>query len=209
MATIGQIVYNLEDQNNPGMYLSTIDDTVTGETISSHDRYAELKNKRNIFSSVFNKDVILSKLGIQAPPGTRFVLNGKNIIIGTSGLYELDEESLPEIEKGAFKFIAPELYELDETLTQELLNSSIEALNTLEAERIKAINEIKPDENGNLTTEDYEVYLTLNQDFIEKYNEAQVNYLYALSGVYVKVENPNTTLYNIIIDYIQEGESAE
>ena len=205
MATIGQIVYNLEDQNNPGMYLSTSED---GSKINSHDRYnTQEVSKRDIFSSVFNNDVILSKLGIQAPPGTRFVLNGKNIMIGTSGLYELDEESLPEITKGNFKFIAPDLYELDETLTQELLDSSIEALNTLEAERTKAINEIKPDENGNLT--DYEAYLALNQDFIEQYNEAQVNYLYALSGVYVKVENPNTTLYNIIIDYIQEGESTE
>lgn len=208
MATIGQIVYNLEDQNNPGMYLSTSED---GSNINSHDRYTTPQDgKRNIFESVFgDNDVILSKLGIQAPPGTRFILNGKNIMIGTSGLYELDEESLPEIKKNNFKFIAPVLYELDQTLTQELLNSSIEALNTLEAERIEAISEIKPDENGNLATEDYEAYLTLNQDFIEKYNEAQVNYLYALSGVYVKVKNPNTTLYNIIIDYIQEGESAE
>lgn len=32
----------------------------------------------------------LVKLGIQAPVGTKFVINGENIRIGATGIYELD-----------------------------------------------------------------------------------------------------------------------
>lgn len=32
----------------------------------------------------------LVKLGIQAPIGTKFVINGENIRIGATGIYELD-----------------------------------------------------------------------------------------------------------------------
>lgn len=32
----------------------------------------------------------LVKLGIQAPVGTKFVINGETIRIGTTGIYELD-----------------------------------------------------------------------------------------------------------------------
>ena len=41
----------------------------------------------------------ISQLGIQALPGTKFYLNGSNdpIIIGHTGIYELDLEGLAEI----------------------------------------------------------------------------------------------------------------
>ena len=52
-----------------------------------------------ISGSVFSTYVPMVQLGIQALPGTKFYLNGSNnpIIIGSTGIYELDLYGLTEI----------------------------------------------------------------------------------------------------------------
>ena len=55
---------------------------------------------RNLISgSVFKNYVPIIQLGIQTLPGTKFYLNGSNnpIIIGNTGIYELDLQGLSEI----------------------------------------------------------------------------------------------------------------
>lgn len=55
---------------------------------------------RNLVSgSLLSKFVPILQLGIQTLPGTKFYLNGSNnpIIVGNTGIYELDLESLPKI----------------------------------------------------------------------------------------------------------------
>ena len=55
---------------------------------------------RNLISgSVFSKYVPILQLGIQTLPGTKFYLNGSNnpIIVGNTGIYELDLQGLTEI----------------------------------------------------------------------------------------------------------------
>lgn len=55
---------------------------------------------RNLISgTAFSKYVPILQLGIQALPGTKFYLNGSNnpIIIGSTGIYELDLQGLTEI----------------------------------------------------------------------------------------------------------------
>lgn len=55
---------------------------------------------RNLISgSVFKDFVPMIQLGIQALPGTKFYLNGSNnpVIIGNTGIYELDVQGLTEI----------------------------------------------------------------------------------------------------------------
>ena len=57
-------------------------------------------NYRNLISgSVFKDYVPMLQLGIQSLPGTKFYLNGSNnpIIIGNTGIYELDVQGLTEI----------------------------------------------------------------------------------------------------------------
>lgn len=57
-------------------------------------------NLRNLISgSVFRDFVPIVQLGIQTLPGTKFYLNGSNnpIIVGTTGIYELDLQNLSEI----------------------------------------------------------------------------------------------------------------
>ena len=55
---------------------------------------------RNLISgSVFSNYMPIMQLGIQALPGTKFYLNGSNnpIIIGNTGIYELDLWGMAEI----------------------------------------------------------------------------------------------------------------
>lgn len=57
-------------------------------------------NYRNLISgSVFQPYMPIIQLGIQSLPGTKFYLNNSNdpIIIGHTGIYELDLEGMAEI----------------------------------------------------------------------------------------------------------------
>lgn len=57
-------------------------------------------NYRNLVSgSIFQDYMPVTQLGIQALPGTKFYLNNSNnpIIIGHTGIYELDLEGLAEV----------------------------------------------------------------------------------------------------------------
>lgn len=68
---------------------------------NSNKNYPQAKvNYRNLVSGRLFQDYMpISQLGIQALPGTKFYLNGSNdpIIIGHTGIYELDLEGLAEI----------------------------------------------------------------------------------------------------------------
>lgn len=55
---------------------------------------------RNLTSgSIFGKDVPITQLGIQALPGVKFYLNNSTqpIIIGQTGIYEINLEGIAEI----------------------------------------------------------------------------------------------------------------
>ncbi len=61
---------------------------------------------RNLISgSAFSKYVPIVQLGIQSLPGTKFYINGANnpIIIGNTGIYELDLQGLTEISSLQFE----------------------------------------------------------------------------------------------------------
>lgn len=61
---------------------------------------------RNLISgSIFATSTPIVQLGIQALPGTRFFLNGNNnpIIIGNTGIYELDLQGQGEITALSFE----------------------------------------------------------------------------------------------------------
>ena len=63
-------------------------------------------NYRNLISgSVFSNYMPILQLGIQTIPGTKFYLNGSNnpIIIGNTGIYELNLQGLTEINSLQFE----------------------------------------------------------------------------------------------------------
>ena len=68
--------------------------------------YPETISARNLVSgSIFATSTPIVQLGIQALPGTRFFLNGNKypIIIGNTGIYELDLQGQGEITALSFE----------------------------------------------------------------------------------------------------------
>jgi hypothetical protein len=62
-------------------------------TDGSNNNYPNNVTYRNLVSgTIFNEYRPIVQLGIQALPGTKFYLNGNNmpIVIGNTGIYELD-----------------------------------------------------------------------------------------------------------------------
>jgi hypothetical protein len=67
----------------------------------------------------------MTKLGIQAPPGTKFTINNdKNLIMGRTGVYELDEG----FKVDELHFERPKKFQLDENQTNTALENGIAAL---------------------------------------------------------------------------------
>lgn len=90
---IGQIIYDVISPS--GVRASTSDNdvkTIIYDTSSSYDA-DKIKITSDLVAKV-SKDKF-SKIGIQAPSGTLAVINGKNIQIGRTETYELDDPDLP------------------------------------------------------------------------------------------------------------------
>lgn len=91
MAKIGQILFNYYDKHNK-KYLSSLSqgNIATFDDIQSVGTRGIINLAENLIvdSNVWNK------LGIQAPKGSIFIINGKSIIIGISGIYEIDNPAI-------------------------------------------------------------------------------------------------------------------
>jgi hypothetical protein len=74
-----------------------------------------IKANALINGSAFNRYLPIYHLGIQTLPGTQFYVNGGNnsIIIGNTGIYELDLEGLSEIT--ALKFTKESITAIENT----------------------------------------------------------------------------------------------
>lgn len=72
---------------------------------ASNNNYPSNLNWRQLVSgSAFNDFMPTIQLGIQTVPGTKFYLNGSTnpVIIGNTGIYELDLQGMTEINALAF-----------------------------------------------------------------------------------------------------------
>lgn len=91
---IGQIVYRLQDYRNRSSEVSTNKNGVvvagTGDLDMTSDLFAQFTE------SVSYRNAKVSKLGVQAPPHTKMVIDGRNIQVGNSGIYELDDDIIIE-----------------------------------------------------------------------------------------------------------------
>lgn len=170
MSQIGQTYYRI-----PGDYTS---DSGTVSYIS------------NITDTALYSDVLkaigasqLTKVGIQAPPGTQMVLNQiKYVMIGRTGIYELDEDiAITEL-----YFIRPKTYIEDEEATANNKEQGQAIMDA--AEQAFAIADVSTPEKKNEALKAY----------YESYSEG-----YAL---YTTIEYTSTDgdLENVIIDYIYE-----
>lgn len=97
-----------------------------GTGVPGHPTYRNL-----ISGSAFSNFVPIIQLGIQALPGTKFYLNGSNnpIIIGSTGIYELDLQGLSEI--NSLQFDAKSLSLIDNNANAYLIVDIIYNANKL------------------------------------------------------------------------------
>lgn len=196
MATVGQIYYNVID-NNSGSYIK-----------SGEDIFTDIVNQ--IGASQFNK------VGIQASPGTQIVMNNaKTIMVGRTGIYELDDD----IAITAMYFVRPRKYEKDEEASAEAIEQGVARMQAAEDARERALeqfyvdNPVIPDRETD--PEGYQAYWdaynNIQMTYIAAYQEALNLYNSGINGIYV-LPNPSDVnapenyqdLYNVIIDFIYE-----
>lgn len=208
---IGQIVYNLEDYMGTGGLVSTARNNTRVTSFNNND----YENQRiDIFHSNILEGLDVSKLGIQAPPGTKFFLNGskgdssskgQEIVVGRTGVYELDDG----IAITSLIFDRPKKFTIDIQATNEAITNGI---NQMEDAKIKFDNAYKALKlsydaaNTTMTNKEFwENYDIIHDEYLNEYNAARAKYIQGVAGIYVQ-NHLSEDLYNIIIDYISGGE---
>lgn len=193
MATIGQVYYNIIDNSN-GNYISG-DIDIFQDIVSGYG------------AKQFNK------LGIQAPPGTRIVMNNsKTIMIGRTGIYELDED----ITITNMYFLRPKKYIKDEAASEKAKQDGIAKMLKANETRQQALDQLNNDfptiptdeENPNYDTY-WNRYNTIQSNYITAYQEGLSQFNIGSNGIYV-LPNPDNIeadenyedLYNVLIDFI-------
>lgn len=196
MATVGQIYYNVLDTNS-GSYISSGQD-IFSDVVTAYG------------ASQFHK------LGIQAPPGTKVIMNTtKNIMIGRTGIYELDDD----ISIVSLYFVRPYKYIKDEEQTQEYIDEGTEAMmqaHAIREEQMQALEEEYPiipsQETDPAGYKAYwDKYNQIQSTYIQAYEAGLTKYHDGMNGIYV-LPNPNDPtaeenyqdLFNIIVDFIYE-----
>ena len=97
---IGQIVYRLQDYRNKDSEVSTNKKGIVvaadaGDLDMTSDLFGQFAE------GVSYRNAKVTKLGVQAPPHTKMVIDGRDIQVGNTGIYELDDDII--IEKIKFK----------------------------------------------------------------------------------------------------------
>ena len=97
---IGQIVYRLQDYRNRESEVSTNKNgVVVVADASDLDMTSDLFGQ--FAEGVSYRNAKITKLGVQAPPHTKMIIDGRDIQVGNTGIYELDDDII--IEKIKFK----------------------------------------------------------------------------------------------------------
>lgn len=188
MSAIGQIYYRVVDTSSTGdgkHYIS-----------SGIDIY------NDIVSASSAKQ--FTKVGIQAPPGAQVVMNAsKTIMIGRTGIYELDED----IVITSMKFVRPTVYIKDEkeseSKKQEGEKIIKEAKVGLEA-AIAALGEEPTDPTSDAYKTYWNGYNEANETYIAAFQKGNVILNQGLNGVYKEDKTVIGELDNVIVDFIYD-----
>lgn len=188
MSAIGQIYYRVVDTSSTGdgkHYIS-----------SGIDIY------NDIVSASSAKQ--FTKVGIQAPPGAQVVMNAsKTIMIGRTGIYELDED----IVITSMKFVRPTVYIKDEkeseSKKQEGEKIIKEAKVALEA-AIAALGEEPTDPTSDAYKTYWNGYNEANETYIAVFQKGRAILNQGLNGVYKEDKTVIGELDNVIVDFIYD-----
>lgn len=221
-----QIVYNLEDYGGSGGLISTkqgdlselvysavYQNNLNDSTETTTNDETDYENKKiNIFGVNILKDFNnVKKIGIQAPPGTKFTFNkattqdtGEWIMVGRTGIYELNDDIVIDY----LRFQRPQNYIINKELSQQLQATGTGIMKAARDTFLQKINELEktlgqaPDRTE-AGSEYWTEYNNAHQNYITQYKSGLGIYLKGKAGVYV----PDPTivdLYNIIIDFTYE-----
>lgn len=194
MSAIGQIYYHVLDNN-------------IGEFISYRDWTAAQFFGTNLVAAYGATTV--SQVGIQAPPGTIVQLNGKEIMIGRTGMYELDAGILLT----SIVFPQPSNYVKLTDETNELLRVNGANISEIEASRKAQIEALGPAPTlpQNPTEGEIETYIayynnynSIQSSYQKLYDKYLAGYNQGIAGVYILDEQNPGDLYNVVIDFIYE-----
>lgn len=181
----------------------------------------------NIYDN-FIKGTTIIKLGIKAPPGTSFIVNGHSVFtVGPSGVFSINK---PGYEITDLKFLRPMAVEKDTDATEELLSAGMKKMDKaisdfLNSEEVSLaitknegenMNErvnvevTSASKNGDIyVITDPSLYYGYYSDFLKNFTSGFQDYSLGVKGVYrqktTKNENNETVvveldLQNIIID---------
>lgn len=187
MAYIGQLQYNINLGNGT---IITTDGLDLKESKS-------LIDIMKVISGATGDNIFITKLGIQAPPGSLWVINeegdeadDKEIYIGSTGIYEVENVKLNDL-----KYIPQKLYQQDETAQYIALDNAINSFQSAENTREKELETIEKIEEDNVET-----YIDAQRKFYESFLNAVNSYEQAFNGMYWSegIQNPQ----NIIIDFV-------
>lgn len=196
MATIGQIYYNVIDKNT-GTCLSS------GPSIFQENTPGEIVTRYGATQ--------FTKVGIQAKPGTIVVMNDmKTIMIGQSGIYELDGD----ITITSLYFKRPPKYTKDVDSSNAAIDEGIAKIKAAEEKQSKALAALGPEPNktDEIAFKSYwDRYNTIQTTFIQEYSEGLNLFQTGNNGIY-RLPNPDNIqapenyddLYDVIIDFIYE-----
>lgn len=195
MAAVGQVYYNVLDNNTGGYSSSSTNLNIYSDLVAGYG------------AKQFNK------LGIQAPPGTKVVMNGnKTIMVGRTGIYELDED----ISITSIYFVRPAKYIKDENASAEAIAAGTQGMINANNVRQSELNQLHqdypniPTDQNNPNYKPYwDRYNAIQAKYIEAYQEALSQFNTGSNGIYVlpNPSNPNAPenfqdLYNVIVDFI-------
>lgn len=198
MVTVGQIYYNVLDTNS-GSYISSSNIDIFSDVVAAYG------------ANQFNK------LGIQAPPGTKVVMNStKTIMVGRTGMYELDHD----INIVNMYFVRPKKYIKDEVTSQSLIEQGTQEMQAADAARTQDMNDLEAAYPNGIPSQEndpdgYTAYWTaynnIQAKYISAYQAGLDKYNRGVNGVYI-LPNPNNVdaeenyqdLFNIIVDFIYE-----
>lgn len=205
---VGQVYYNVLDKSASGTKVVSSGIDIFNDIIPA------IKDAEHF-----------SKVGIQATPGTIVNMKTDNgdwieIMIGISGIYELDEN----IKIIGLKFNRPPKYEYDESASIENQKNGAQIMNQAHNDRDKAIEQLlnnygvnnaqggreAPTDPSSSTFRAYwDGFVDIQTTFLEKYNEGLAAYQSGINGIYTlpnksNLEDPENygDLYNVIIDFI-------
>lgn len=206
---LGQIVYDLEDYGGSGGLVSTRKgESAKFSIINSFDNEKYNEQKVQITQELLEQVGVrkITKLGIQAPPGTKFFINKNSdflIMVGRTGVYEIEDG--PSIE--SLQFVQPNEFTLDTYETQQRINLGLKGMRDAKNnfdKRLLSIQTLGEASNDSDSLKKYyEKYDEYHAEYVEKYDNAKGMYIQGLSGVYKKSPSIQR-LKNIIIDFIYD-----